>query len=113
MYGCRPSLVSAAADCVAMAVIREARQLNLWIPGDLSIMSFRGYEFGELMEPQLDTVRFENEEAGIIAARTLIQMCRREPAAGKEVPGWRFEPGGSTKNMRICSLNSRDDSPGK
>lgn len=113
MNGCRPSLVSAAADRVAMAVIQEARQLNLWIPGNLSIMSFRGYEFGELMEPQLDTVRFENEEAGIIAARTLIQMCRREPAAGKEVPGWRFEPGGSTKNMRICSLNSRDDSPGK
>ena len=76
MYGCRPSQVSAAADRVAMAVIGEARQLNLWIPGDLSIMSFRGYEFGELMEPQLATVRFENEEAGIIAARTLIQMCR-------------------------------------
>ena len=46
------------------------------VSGDLSIMSFRGYEFGELMEPQLATVRFENEEAGIIAARTLIQMCR-------------------------------------
>ena len=43
MYGCRPSQVSAAADRVAMAVIREARQLNLWIPGDLSTMSFRGY----------------------------------------------------------------------
>ena len=38
MNGCRPSLVSAAADRVAMAVIREARQLNLWIPGDLSII---------------------------------------------------------------------------
>lgn len=100
MNGCRPSLVSAAAGRVAMAVIREARQLNLWIPGDLSIMSFRGYEFGELMEPQLATVRFENEEAGIIATRTLIQMCRREPAARKEVPGWRFEPGASVKDLR-------------
>ncbi|WP_297568376.1 substrate-binding domain-containing protein [uncultured Faecalibaculum sp.] len=61
---CRPGLVIAATDRMAMAVIREARQLNLSIPDDLSIMGFGGYEFGELMQPPLATVRFENEEAG-------------------------------------------------
>lgn len=95
-----PTLFICATDRMAMAAYKEVRDAGLRVPEDVSIIGFGAYDSSELMDPSLLSVRFHNEEAGIIAARTLINMIYDQPVPSLQMIGHDIRMGGSLANLR-------------
>lgn len=68
----RPTAVFAATDPLAKALYHAARELNLKIPGDLSVVGFADDDFAQDMEPALTTVRQSGYEIGRRAAELAV-----------------------------------------
>lgn len=94
-----PDMFICATDLMALAAYKEVREKGLRVPDDVSIAGFGGYEMSELLSPSMATIRFHNEEAGIICARTLISMIQNEPVASLQTIGFDFIKGASIKNL--------------
>lgn len=95
-----PDLIICATDMLALACWKELHQRGLQVPQDVSLMGFGGYDMSELLAPSLTTIRFEHELAGRICASTILSMIRQEPVASLQTLGFRFLPGGSTRDLR-------------
>jgi LacI family transcriptional regulator len=68
----RPTAVFAASDLYAKAVYRAAKEFNLKIPGDLSVVGFSDDDFACEMYPPLTTVRQPAYEIGQRAAEVVL-----------------------------------------
>lgn len=68
----RPTAIVAANDAMAYGVIESARELNLKIPHDLSIVGFDNETAAQDMFPPLTTVHQPVQEMAELAARTLM-----------------------------------------
>ncbi len=73
-----PTAVFAASDIVALGAIRAARESNLRIPQDISIVGFDDIPLARDLEPGLTTVRIPVIELGLQAGDLLMQLIRRE-----------------------------------
>lgn len=94
-----PTLIICATDQMALAALKEATDMGLSVPDDVSIIGFGGYEMSELVNPSITSVRFENEKAGEVAAATLLSMIEEEPVASLQVIGHSLREGGSVKRI--------------
>ncbi|MGH3380071.1 MAG: substrate-binding domain-containing protein, partial [Actinoallomurus sp.] len=74
----RPTAIFAGSDLQAMGVYEAARQAQLSIPGDLSVVGFDDLPLCQWMSPPLTTIRQPLEEMGRTAARTLFQQLDGE-----------------------------------
>ena len=77
----RPTAVFAWYDGVALRLMEIARELNLRIPEDLSIIGFDGTEMGERTAPPLTTVRQPIFDIASQAVTSLTQRLRGEVPA--------------------------------
>ncbi|ACQ80965.1 transcriptional regulator, LacI family [Beutenbergia cavernae DSM 12333] len=77
----RPSAVFAANDISAIATIDAARELNLSVPADLSVIGFDNVPESALTTPPLTTIAQPIQEMGAQALRVLV-----EALTGGEVP---------------------------
>lgn len=68
----RPTAIFAASDMQAVGVLEAARDLNILVPEQLSIIGFDGIELSELLE--LSTVQQPMQEMGEVAAATLVEL---------------------------------------
>ncbi|HEY4411875.1 MAG TPA: LacI family DNA-binding transcriptional regulator [Gaiellaceae bacterium] len=64
-------------DEMAIGAMQVAHERGLRVPGDLSIIGFDGVERGELLVPQLTTVRQPLAEMGRTAVTLLLRMIER------------------------------------
>lgn len=71
---CRPTAIFAGGDLQAMGAYEAARQADLSVPRDLSVVGFDDLPLCQWMSPPLTTVRQPLEEMGRTAARTLFQQ---------------------------------------
>jgi LacI family transcriptional regulator len=71
---CRPTAIFAGSDLQAMGAYEAARQADLSVPRDLSVVGFDDLPLCQWMSPPLTTVRQPLEEMGRTAARTLFQQ---------------------------------------
>lgn len=94
-----PTMFICATDQMALAVYKEVVERGLKVPQDVSIIGFGGYESSDLLDPSLTSVRFHNEEAGKICARTIIDMVNQEPVARLQVISHDFRIGGSVRDL--------------
>jgi LacI family transcriptional regulator len=65
-------------DEMAIGAMQVAHERGLRVPEDLSIVGFDGVERGELLVPQLTTVRQPLAEMGRTAVTLLLRMIERQ-----------------------------------
>jgi DNA-binding LacI/PurR family transcriptional regulator len=72
-----PTAIVAAADFLALAVLRVARQRGLEVPGDLSLVVFDDNLLVQQAEPPLTVISQPNRRLGEEAAELLIERIRQ------------------------------------
>ncbi|MEO3859639.1 substrate-binding domain-containing protein [Acrocarpospora sp. B8E8] len=74
----RPTAIFAADDTLAAGILRAARDFDLTVPGDISVIGFDDGDLAEIMD--LTTVRQPLEESGHAAMERLIQQLDQRTA---------------------------------
>lgn len=90
-----PTMMICATDKICLAAYKSLSERGLHVPEDVSLIGFGGYEAGQLLTPALTSIRFKNEEAGVLAAKTLISMIRNEPVSRMQTIGYEWSYGDS------------------
>jgi LacI family transcriptional regulator len=72
----RPTAIYAASDHYAKVVYRVARELNISIPNDVSVVGFSDDDFAEEMEPPLTTIRQPSYDIGRTAAELVLDRSK-------------------------------------
>ena len=85
----RPTALFLASDDMAPGVYRAARQLNLRIPEEVSIMGFGDLEKGEYLDPPLSSVHQHPYRIGQNAARMIL---KRIGGHAGEIKSFRTKP---------------------
>ena len=79
----RPSALFCSNDLLALAAMRDLRELGLRVPEDVSVMGFDGIPLGEMMSPVLASAVQPSEQIGEVALRTLVAAIgQTEGSAG-------------------------------
>lgn len=79
----RPTAIVAANDLVALGVLDAAASIGLSCPEELSVVGFNDMAFVDRMRPPLTTVRIDEYELGLRAARLLLDLID-DPTAARE-----------------------------
>ncbi|MFY1693112.1 LacI family DNA-binding transcriptional regulator [Plantactinospora sp. WMMB782] len=74
----RPSAVFASNDLQALGVYRAARELDLRVPADLSVVGFDDLPVAALVDPPLTTVRQPLTEMAVAATELALALGRGE-----------------------------------
>ena len=72
----RPTAIFAAADYLALSLIRVAQEKGLQIPEDLAVIGFDNIEVADLVG--ITTISQSLDESGRIAARLLLNSISSE-----------------------------------
>lgn len=94
-----PTLIICATDNIALACYKEIHEMGLSVPKDISLIGFGGYEISSLVTPSLCTIRYDNELAGQMAGKTIIQLIQNELVANTQLIGYQLIKGGSVKRL--------------
>lgn len=84
----RPTAIFTASDAMALMVLEVARELNLDVPSDLSVVGFDNIPESALAQPALTTIDQSIHRLGYEAARLLQELVAGSP----EEPLQRFVP---------------------
>lgn len=101
-----PTAIICATDQMALAAHKEVLEKGYRIPEDISIVGFGGYEISELVSPSICSIRFNNEEAGSICAKTIISKIQNEPVAPVQIIGHHFVQGNSVLDLNAENKKS-------
>jgi LacI family transcriptional regulator len=82
----RPTALLCSNDMTAIGVMREAFDLGIAVPGDLSVIGFDDIRMAEFMNPPLTTVQMSQAELASLAFNALLSEVKRgtPSAAGTE-----------------------------
>ncbi|MEP9386066.1 LacI family DNA-binding transcriptional regulator [Mesorhizobium sp. KR9-304] len=75
-----PTAIFAAADVVALGILRSARRAGLSVPEDLSIVGFDDIPNADVVGPPLSTVRQSAETFGVRGVQLLVGLLKGELA---------------------------------
>ncbi|HEY2617605.1 MAG TPA: LacI family DNA-binding transcriptional regulator [Acetobacteraceae bacterium] len=78
--GLRPSALICTNDYIATGAMIEAKQLNLEIPHDLSIVGFDDTDMSAHLDPPLTTIRVPSRQMGEEIARYIIDNLENRTA---------------------------------
>lgn len=73
-----PTAFCAGNDAIAIGILEAARQLNIEVPTELSIIGFDDTPAAQMISPPLTTIRQPLGEIGQLATQILIE-CLRQP----------------------------------
>ena len=80
MHRQRPTAVMCSNDMTAIGVMREAYDMGISVPRDLSVVGFDNIRISEFMIPPLTTVEMSQAELARIAFKALVdEIARGEP----------------------------------
>jgi len=77
----RPTAVMCSNDMTAIGVMRQAYDLNIRIPDDLSVVGFDDIRIAEFTTPPLTTVQMSQKELANIAFQALLNEVEGNPPA--------------------------------
>jgi LacI family transcriptional regulator len=80
-----PTAIFAANDLLALGALRAAREKNVRVPLELSLVGINDIPMVGLVDPPLTTAHVPQREMGAIAARMLISLLEHEPVAERHV----------------------------
>ena len=78
-----PTAVFAAADMLAIGMIRAARAAGVAVPRDLSIVGYDDIPLASLLDPPLTTIRQSAEAFGRLGVRMLVDLVKGRAPAGR------------------------------
>lgn len=94
-----PDMFICATDNMAFGTYMALQNKGLKVPKDVSLSGFGGYQYSEMIDPKLTTIRFHNEELGKLAAEEILNMIEEKPVQKDITVGYDFIEGSSVKNM--------------
>jgi LacI family transcriptional regulator len=80
-----PTAIFAANDLLVLGALRAAREAELRVPAEISLVGVNDIPLISLIDPPLTTVRVPQREMGEIAAGMLIAVLENEPIARHHV----------------------------
>lgn len=95
----KPTMFIGATDNIALGCLKAINELGLKMPDDISLIGFGGYETSLFINPSLSTVRFNNEETGVKAGKTIIDMIENKPVDNIQLIDYRLIIGQSVKDL--------------
>ena len=72
----RPTAVFCGNDVLAVGALRQARELGIRVPDDVSVIGFDDIELAQVAYPPLTTVHVPHREMGRLAAVALVELLR-------------------------------------
>lgn len=81
-----PTAVLYASDLMAIAGLAVAREMDIEVPADLSIVGFDDIPLTEHVHPRLTTIRQDPVASGEIAARALLSLIRGDDPPRDQPP---------------------------
>lgn len=94
-----PTLIIGATDNITLGCFKAINELGLKVPDDISLIGFGGYETSLFIEPSLVTIRFNNEEMGIKAGKTIIDLIEECPVDNLQLIDYQLIVGKSVKKV--------------
>ncbi|WP_294578015.1 LacI family DNA-binding transcriptional regulator [uncultured Thomasclavelia sp.] len=95
----RPTIMIGATDNIALGCLKAINELDLKMPDDISLIGFGGYETSYFITPSLVTVRFNNEETGVLAGKTIIDLIEGNKVPNLQLVDYHLILGNSVKNL--------------
>ena len=86
----KPDALFIASTNLAISTISYLNGNGYAIPNDVAVVAFDDYDFVNIMNPPLTTLKSVNKEMGVIAAKLLLKRIRN----------------GSEKNFDVITINS-------
>jgi LacI family transcriptional regulator, sucrose operon repressor len=94
-----PSAIICSTDRMASACYTILQNRNIKIPEDVSIIGFGSYRYSRLMNPPLDSIRFDNHKAGEECAQTILEMIEGIEVDYRKLIGFEYVHGGSIRKI--------------
>ena len=79
----RPTAFFATTDFHALEVFEVAKELNIRIPEDLSVIGFADLVFSEYIHPALTTIRQDGHKVGLEAAKCIMKRMKHDDDSAK------------------------------
>ncbi|SLN59862.1 Catabolite control protein A [Pseudoruegeria aquimaris] len=80
----RPTAVLCGNDVLAAGALRQAREMGIDVPGEVSVTGFDDIELAEIVTPALTTVHVPHRAMGAGAARKLMALRNGEDVGASE-----------------------------
>ncbi|MDU5111065.1 MAG: LacI family DNA-binding transcriptional regulator, partial [Clostridium sp.] len=93
------TVIICATDKIALGALKAINKNNKSVPEDISLVGFGGYDISSMITPSLTTIRFNNDEAGIISANTIINLIEEKEVESLHIIGFDFIKGESVKEI--------------
>lgn len=93
------TVIICATDKIALGALKAINKNNKSVPEDISLVGFGGYDISSMITPSLTTIRFNNNEAGIISANTIINLIEEKEVESLQIIGFDFIKGESVKEI--------------
>jgi LacI family transcriptional regulator len=77
----RPTSILCSNDMTAIGVMREAFELGIKVPQDLSVIGFDDIRMAEFLTPPLTTVQMSQSELAKLAFEALLKEVKKETPA--------------------------------
>jgi LacI family transcriptional regulator len=71
-----PDGVFVANDQAAAGCLLRLKELGVHVPGDIAIVGFNNEPISKIVSPKLSTIHYPGREAGIMAAKSLIENLK-------------------------------------
>ena len=94
-----PSAIICATDRIASACYTILQNKNISIPDEVSIIGFGSYRYSRLMNPPLESIHFNNKEAGEQCAQTILEMVESIEVEYRQLIGFEVVHGGSIRKI--------------
>lgn len=87
--GTPPTAVMCGNDVLAVGALRQAREMGMSVPDDVSITGFDDLELARIVTPALTTVHVPHRKMGRAAARELVMMVEKKTSGTSiELDSW-------------------------
>ncbi len=94
-----PSAIICSTDRMASACYRILNSKDIKMPEQVSIIGFGSYRYSSLMNPPLDSIRFNNKEAGERCGQTIIEMIAGIEVDYRQLIGFEYINGKSIRRV--------------
>jgi LacI family transcriptional regulator len=78
----RPTAIATASDELAIGVLTAARDAQIDVPEELSVIGHGGIDAAGHADPPLTTVSLPAEEMGLLSGRRLAELIQGGPSIG-------------------------------
>lgn len=95
----KPTIFIGATDNIALGCLKAINELGLKMPDDISLVGFGGYETSLFINPSLSTIRFNNEETGVRAGKTIIDLIEDKKVDNIQLIDYKLIVGQSVKTL--------------